>query len=422
MKRFGFLLATCLLVSTARAAEVTRVATAGEDDTPFLMYLDLSFDRFQQNETIFRQWHQGGNLVELPELRYQNIISFAELDAHIGLFKDLELHFNLPYVIDDGETWHYSSATSAATSTITNNCIMADGNLTSPGCPGNGTAASLFKVPLSSTRKGFGNMTFGLAWAPFTQKKDDTKPNWLVGFDYTAPTATVLDPTVRTSSSNPGAVGTGVNQYKFFTALSRVYGPAEPYFKVSYSFPWQGPGYYSNCKNLTTTDSAAPGNCFTGPWTYSQTGIKLPQVAEVNFGVELSPYQDPKVGQRLTFDFRGIVNYIGPGRYYDELSYGMGKLLSADDYFSLGGQLGLIAQPSSFVALKLFSALLYNTEHSLTNEATGKDLSNQGSVNLNPGSPDINPNFDYRVDAPNRQLRAGDNFIFNLKATVSFIF
>jgi hypothetical protein len=416
------MLASLIAIGAAHAAEVTRVATAAEDDTPFLMYLDLSFDWNVQNASLFRQWHSGGNLVDLPELRYQNLDTRLLIDAHIGIYKDMEFHYSVPYIFDESESWKYSSATSLGTSTVNNSCLNADGTLIDPGCPGNGTAVPLFTVPNTSHRHGLGNMTFGVAWAPFTQKKDDTKPDWLIGFDWTAPTAAVLNPTVRTTAGNPGNVGDGEHEYKFFTALSRRYGPVEPYIKVSYSFPFQGPGYYSNCKNLTAADSAAPGNCFQGPWSYSETGVKMPQVGQSEFGVELSPYREPNGTGRFTIDLRGVVNYIGPGRYYDELSYQMGKLLWADDYAQLGGRIGLITQASAWITFKLYTGLLYNTEHAITNESTGKDLSGTGSVNLTPGSLDINPNFDYRVDAPGRQFRASDAFLFDLKATVTLMF
>jgi hypothetical protein len=423
MNRLGtLLLASILTAFGAHAAEVTRVATAVDDDTPFVMYLDLSYELAHENSTLFRQWHANGTLTELPELLYRNSDSRLLIDAHIGIYKDMELHYSVPYIFDIDESWSFSNSTSSATSTIANNCINADGTITDPGCPLNGTSVPLFAVPASSHRHGLGNMTFGLAWAPFTQKKDDTKPDWLLGFDYTAPTATAINPTVPTSTGNPGNVGDGTHQYKFFTALSRRYGPAEPYVKVQYSFPFQGPGYYSNCQNLSAGDSAAPGNCFQGPWTKSETGIKMPQVGMAEFGVELSPYREPNGPGHFTIDLRGVVNYIGPGRYYNELSYQMTKLLWTDDYAQIGGRLGLIAQASSWVAFKLYTGILYNTEHTITNEAPGKDISGTGSVNLTQGSLDINPNFDYRVDAPGRQFRVNDSFLFELKATISLIF
>src|SRR5206468_12881102 len=59
-----------------------------------------------------------------------------------------------------------------------------------------------------------------LAYAFFNQWKDSSKPMWVVGIDYTAPTAEALDPTVGTSMSARGKLGDSNHKYKFFTTRS----------------------------------------------------------------------------------------------------------------------------------------------------------------------------------------------------------
>jgi hypothetical protein len=421
MNRITALLASVVSLS-AGAAEVTRVASSFVDDTPFQMYVDVDFARTQQNATLVRQWHSGGNLVELPELRYQNTDTRLNIDAHIGLYRDLEFHYGVPYIFGQDETWKLSSSNTAASSTILNNCLNADGTLTNPSCPSTGIgASSIFAVPNKSSRSGLGNMTFGLAWAPFSQKRDDTKPTWLIGLDWQAPTATAIDPHLRTSSSNKGDVGDGEHWFTFRTALSRKYDALEPYFKAQVSFTNQAGGFYSNCSNLSSANSAQPNNCGQGPWMRSETGIHQPTIGGVEFGTEIMASETP-YGERFGFDFGAIGNFVGPGRYYNELSYELGKLLYSDDYLQVGAKVGVIAQPSKWFYLKAYGTLLYDTEHSITDEATGRDLSGAGAVRLTPGSPDINPNFDSRVDAPNRQFRAADSFTFRLDVSASILF
>lgn len=412
----------------AQAAELTRIASSFDPDHPFGMYLDVGFERNQEKEQIVRELHQGGTVQDVNELSYLMTESKLNVGAHIGLYQDLEFYFGVPFVFSQNRQWGFAGGTTPANSTITNNCLQANGNLLDPNCPSTGAgAAPMFAVPAQSWRSGLGNLTFGLRYAIFNQKRDDTKPMWLVAMDYQAPTASLNDPSTITTASNPGNIGDKVHRYTFWTALSRRVGVADPYFKIHFTLPYLGPGWYSNCDNPSPTNMGTPQNCgatYNGQvaWTRQQTGEQPPYVGGIIFGTELNAYDEPAHHQKVAIDLRGIATYVSEGRYYNEMSDLFGKLMYTQEYAQLGGQFGLYAHAADFVSLQLVASLLYNTEHTLTYESIGKDLNGNGVVDVTSLPVEVNPNFDYRTDMVSRQFRATQDFVFTLSATATFSF
>lgn len=417
MRYLGALLTLFALEATA--AEVTRVASSFEDNHPFGMFLDITFDRAQDKGKLTREWYQMGANEDVSELRYTLIDTRMPLDVHIGLFRDVELHVGVPIVFQQDRTWGFAQETNEGNTTIYRNCIDARGD----GCasPGNGTGR-LFEVPGASFRSGLGDFMFGLAWAPYNQKKDDTKPTWVLRFDYQAPTASLLNPVVATSSSSRGNIGDKVHRLIFATALAKRLGIAEPYFKLDYTLPIAGNGTYSNCNDPSNTRLGRAENCNFAGWNNAETGTKPAHVGTAAFGTELTVFQRPDRFQRITFDVRALFAYVSEARQYNELSDLMGKLLYTSDYGSVGGQVGFIGQAADFVTLKANASLLYNSEHYLTNETVGKDLDSNGTVDITASPQEINPNYDYRVDRSGRRFRMQEQFVFRIQVTASFNF
>jgi hypothetical protein len=266
-------------------------------------------------------------------------------------------------------------------------------------------------------------MRFGLAYAFFNQERDETKPTWVVAVDYEAPTAELLNPSEDVSNPDSrGGVGDRTHKYTFSTALSRRIGAVEPYFKASYTLPYRGPGWYSNCDDASAERMAHPENCETAAWTREDTGIRVPHRAGVLFGAELLAWEQPAKKQQVRLDARLIGNYVSAGRYYNELSQVLGKLLQTQDHVQLGGRLAFLASTTDFFTLRLGTSLLYNTSHALTEEALGRDVDGNGTVDTAEGSPELNPNFDYRVDLPGRRFRISSDYDFGLDLTMAFNF
>lgn len=432
MRRIETVLLCACLASNAWAADITHIASSFEPNDPFGMRVDLGFERTQQRGKIVREWYQNGDLEDPTELRFTSFDARMNIDVRVGLWQDVEFHFGVPFVFQRDSFWSFAQGTDASNTTIYRNCQGANGQLlgAAEGCttPGAGTGR-LFNVDETarSFRGGLGDLTFGLAWAPFNQKKDDTKPTWVVGIDYSAPTAARLEPAIVTTETNRGDIGDRIHRYKFYTSISKRIGLADPYFKIHYTLPFRGPGFYSNCEHPETGTLGRPENCGSADWGRAETGILPAHVGGVIFGSEFVPFEVPSKHQKFAIDLRVLANYVSESRSHNEMSDLLHKLLYTSDYLQMGGQLGIHAQAAEFISLSLSASLAYNTEHSLTSEQVGKDLNKSTTVEVSTcatpaGCPEVNPNFDWRVDRVGRRFRIAETSIFTLQATASFNF
>jgi hypothetical protein len=188
--------------------------------------------------------------------------------------------------------------------------------------------------------------------------------------------------------------------------------------------PVQGPGVYSNCFNRDNDPPTLgrPGNCFQEPWTRKNTGIESPHVAGFLVGSEFTAFTDRNKGQRFALDLRAMGTYVSTGRYYNELSAALRKLLATQDYFQVGGQLGATASAGESFTLRASGTFLYNTDHTLTNEVIGQDLNGNGAVDIDESPIEINPNFDFRTDMVSRRFLATESKIFRLELSAAFAF
>lgn len=430
MKRLAFLL-TAVLATTASAAEITRVASSFEEKDPFGMYLNFSYVHTADRGTLTREWYQLGELQDVTELRYQKRENKLGIDINLGIYKDLELHVGVPIVFNQDRNWFFAGGTNETNTTIQRNCGDARG--TPCANPGSGTDL-LFGLPpfpggINSYRSGLGDFTFGLAWNAFNQKKDASKPTWTLRFDYTAPTAALLNPSVQTSTGTRGNIGDKLHRYTWATAVSRrISKYVEPYFELHYTLAWRGPGAYSNCDDASAERMGYPENCgYTPPdgkpgWERAQTGIQPVHTGGSIFGVEITAFEREDRHQRVSFDFRGFVNYVSEGRYYNEASDLFGKLLYTSDYGQAGAQFGFIGQAAEFVILKASLSFAYNSEHFLTNENIGKDFDGNDRVDVTGNPSEINPNYDFRVDRVGRRFRIEQQFVFVPQITATFNF
>lgn len=420
-----------LLASASQAAEITRVASSFEPNDPFGMFIDVAFEHTRQRGKIVRESYQGGDSIDVTELRYQMLDTRLQMDLHLGLYKDLEFHFGLPIVFQQERSWNFAMGTGNDNSTIINNCLKANGDLVSPATAMGSSRACTTQQPMfafdgskgaNSYRSGLGDLTFGLAWAILNQKKDDSAPTWVVSLDYTAPIVEAINPSTPTLSNAQGPLGDKVHKYKFSTAISKRIAFAEPYFQLHYTLPWLGPGYYSNCDNPSADRMGKPENCNTEGWNRESTGMRPAHVGGFVFGAEFNAFEAASRHQKLALDFRAMVTYVSEGRTYNEMSDLLGKLLYTGDYFQLNGQFGIVGHAAEFVHLKGYVQLGYTTEHTLTSENIGKDLDGNGTVDITANPKEISPLFDYRVDRVGRRFRIQEATTLRVFVQASFNF
>ena len=281
----------------ATAADITRVASSFEDDDPFGLFIDVGLEHSERRTRILREVTVLGTSEPrqlLPELQYSSYDTRLNIDVAAGISRDVEFSFGLPVVLFRNEYWGIAPGHNERT-------VAAEG---------------LFTPPTSAYRIGLGNARFGLAWAIFNQLKDDTKPTWVARIDYEAPTAAVLDPSLDTVNGPRTPVGDRVHKYSLSTALSRRIGVADPYFKMFWTIPVRGPGVYNNCQHRELLVQGA--NCSSPDWPSSETGINSPHIVGAVFGSEFEVFRSPH--QKFTLDVRFMNNYVGEGRYYNDLS------------------------------------------------------------------------------------------------------
>ena len=431
-------LALAVLAGPAAAAEISRVATSGEPGNPFDLDLSFRWDRSSERATITRERSDvlsplpGGAIADRDRLRYQRTRDAIVPRIAIGLWKDLELHAELPYVLGDDREWRYgmwlgtSSDLSPGGNSITSNGIDANGDACAGTCP-------IFQVG-TTPNAGYhggraGDLKVGLSWAIFNELKDDTKPFWLVGMDLTAPTSARWEPgrnrTADTWESEfrvktkPGPFGERIWKWDLYTVLSKRYKYVDPYVKAHAQFAFKSASTYSNCDAARDALAAAVqqmndqavANCAS--WG-SEADAKLPFVAGLTFGTELIPYEDVAEAQKVALDFRFFSELTSKHRFYNELTDATGKLHQTEGYMEVGGLVGLYLRASRYVQLRAQASLSTRTAHYLTGESLGRGDGWPTPAEVTADPTLVNPNFDWRYDAPGRRFRISEVTLFEM--------
>jgi hypothetical protein len=275
-----------------------------------------------------------------------------------------------------------------------------------------------------------GDVLAGIAWAIFNDRKDDTKPTWVVGADVTLPTAALHDPAAGRGTNwlspnavpaKPGPVGEKIWKFDLHTALSRRLRAVEPYFRAHVTIERLSNDTYSNCANAQVLSGravpemtiAGAENCLDRGWQ-DEAGAKLPFVAGLLFGTEVVPYENARDEQKVSLDVRVWADYTSSQRFYNELTDASGKLHQTEAYFTGGAELAFYLQASRYVSLNAKASLSKMTSHFLTGEGLGRSGVETGDVTGATSNPDLNPNFDWRYDAPGRRFRISDTNVFSL--------
>jgi hypothetical protein len=406
----------------AAAAELARVASSGDPDNPFDLDLSVTWVRTDRRASITREYAEGpaapfANVKELEQLRYSQITNLLVPRLAVGLWQDLELNAELPYVLSQESSWRLGAGVGVDPSlpdTISTNVVTPDGGTY-------GTAHPLFTVtPEQTVFQGgtLGDLTVGLSWGVFSQARDDTKPTWVVGVRITAPTAKLYDPAAGRNAfwdspylvkTSTGPVGEKVWKYDLHTVLSRRMGSIDPYFKAGLTLMQKSSGTYSNCDHAGEMVAVAGP---TGPQARSdmvarcaadpKSGeARLPMLVGLAFGTELVAYEDAPAGQKIAFDLRLSGDYTSRARWYNELTHATGKLLETGSYTTLTGRLGLVLHASQYVSVQAAGSFGWVSAHDLT----GEDV----------GTAATNASFDWRSDAPGRRFRATEGTVLGLE-------
>jgi hypothetical protein len=421
-------LALLAVSAAARAAEVTRVVTAFDEDDTFDLNVTATWLHDAKTAAINREQEGATGVALARDLKYARTRDLLDLRMDFGVLWDVGLHVDAPLVLSDSNHLTFDSGVSPGTSSF-----VGDGIL-----PSYAGGATVFQSP---TRKGFENLGLGVTWAVFNQKRDDTRPTWTLGFD--AKLDVFQD--MRFDPANPSgntATGLGYHQLIWSTWISKRFRHFDPYFGGSYMVPIR--------TNGSIFQNEGGG----------QTAVNPQQVATVAIGVEEIVWERPAREQRVTLEARAHMEEHFAGRGYSELweplsgssacqaggtdltgcrpsldeitqaaGGGQATVVKAapypgvsdiEAYGSFGGDVGLNVQVGHYVRFRSLFGLTYDAPHFITNASPGIPGSDGRVDSTNPDQ--ANPLYRDAIDLPGRRFRVEQSQTWRLLVQGAFMF
>ncbi len=440
--RLGRVVLFLLVALPALAAQVTDVATGMDEDRPFELDLQATYQHRRDSTRIRRENLQGGAIALVDELQHDRTLDQIDFRVAMGLFRGLELHILAPYVLRDAQDWDYATVNGvsvAPSSTLANNTISISGCGNPANCS---TVQPIVVAPGHSQRSGFRDPSVGLAWAivdqgreqrlrPELSSSDTAVSTWVVGIDYTLPLpGQVDDPSAFGSAATAGNTITTkafrrAHVLAAWTAFSKRFSVADPYvlFRASVAIPVKGA--FDNCANPAALSEVAPANCANPAWL-NEARYQPPVQAGFALGSEFVVSEDLQADRKIAFDVRGDVTWFGAGRDYSQVSDMLGKLTYVQGYVNAVGSLGIYGRFARWARLRVYGTLGIDSSHFLTTESLGKDLNGNGTVDVSGGrgipAPEQNPTYDFRLDQPGHRLRAEDVLTWGVAGTLALSF
>jgi hypothetical protein len=394
------------------SAERTDVLDAFDEDDPIDIDVQVSYQRDLRKSQILREYKcinisglcpNSNEIILAKELEYKRVINTLIIDTSIGVYKDVEIFVSMPVVLDD------SMELGLATNYSTIN-------------PPSGNA--LFTAPFKGRgRSGFGDMSAGVKYSPFSQEHDPFYPSWMLGFTYTIPTGSIK----KATNSN---VGEGVHKIKIETEISRRISFVEPYFGFSGTFKFgSASGLFKNYGE--TQDNINPG---------AEMGIVI--------GSEIIPWEVAGMKQKFVFDFGFKANYIFEGRGYSEIFDALGSsacdpqdgcyyttyartlkndpvknplktdgITDIEPYGVLGTWAGFSLRPIEYIQLNFQFFYDREMDHFITFADAGKDLDGKNDVEYENSLKDneYNPVYLAEIDKLGKRLKTSGANVIGIK-------
>ncbi len=314
----------------AHAADVTRVATAFEDDNVFDVHLGVTYDFNYKRAAILREWNSGrpgdneNRLVK--DLVYEQFRHTLTPTLEFGVFRDLGLYFELPVVLSDSRQYSFdqraddcvfgspggspvANCTNKGNSTTLRDEILPTSgfdatNTGNPSLPFGGPDSELiFKGPV---RRGLDQLNVGLKYALLDQEKRSHMPTWLIAFEGRFAIGRAMTFSRDIQGGEPDGntrVGRRIHELGVWTALSRRYRFLDPYFTAHWRQSLRASGsIFQDFSSEGAQDSVQP---------QSQAGLSV--------GTEIVPWERKAKNLKVAVVLQGssILHYGGRG--YSEI-------------------------------------------------------------------------------------------------------
>jgi hypothetical protein len=422
----GALMLLAVSVRSARAAEVTRVVTALDENDTFDFNLTAAWYHDARSAAINRELDGPAGLQVVRDLKYAQTTDLLDLRTDFGILWDVGLHVDLPIILSQSNNLTFDQNINAG-----NSSFVRDGIYPAYS----GTSSTVFKSP---NRGGLQYLGLGIQWAAFNQKRDDTKPTWTLGFD--ADLDIFKD--MRFDPANPNAntaVGLGYHQLIWSTWVSKRFRHFDPYFGATYMLPIR--------TNGSIYQDLGGG----------QSSVNPQQLAAVIIGVEQVAWENPSGDQRVTIELQAHAAEHFAGRATSELwepltghpgctltggtvteqcrtsldvtTDATGNphagpypgVTDVDAYGSFGGEAGLNIQVGKYIRFRSLFGMTFDAPHFITNASAGVDTNHDGRVD-SADPKEANPTYRESIDIPGRRFRVEDSKDWHLFVQGSLMF
>ncbi len=420
-------------LSTARANPDAEVPSAADPGDPIDLHVRLDYEYQIDRAQIVRERVGAVGIDPLDGIPKSKDLQFHQYRhvltprAELGIYHDTYLTLALPIIIGQARELELASGVDRMNSTtIDDGLLPADGfDARDPG-----TAPPGSLVFRGVSRSGLDQIHLGLAAAPMSQARDDTKPTWKLGAELRLSVGKLM----RFDPMSPGSetgVSKGVHEARVYTSVDRKFDRFEGWFELF----WQVP------------IAEKTGSLFKDPG-FGSTNPSLSQQAGVAFGVEAYALDDKENGNRISLDIGSRIVGHFEGRDYSEMwevfAYAgdtrldgplildadpleSGKQPSShpgisniENYLETAGRFAVRASLGPKVRFAAIVDVAWKTDHSISFADAGVDLPTCGGNTtrceddandlVNPNSREVNPLHAPVIDLVGHRYFSENNF------------
>lgn len=416
--------------SIASANPASNVPTAAEAGNPIDLHVTLDYTYETDKSIIRREFFGPGDpnagIQTARDLKFKQFRHVLTPRADLGLYHDTWLTFALPITITQARELDLASGVDRANSlTLADGFVPMEGfDADDPGSPLSG--AGVFH---GKSRKGLSQVHLGLAVAPMNQRRDSTKPTWKLG----AEVRLALGKIMRFDAMRVGdetGINKGVDELRLWTSFARQFARTEGYFELFWQVPLR----------------ARDNSLFVDPG-FGATNTSLGQKAGMTFGLETYLLDDRVNQNRISIDLGAKIIGHFEGRDYTEMwevfafagdARSSGALvLDADpteadvqalshpgisnyeNYLETAARFAVRAKLGTVVQFGALVDVAWKTDHAISFADAGVDLptctsgvgrcENEDNVLVNPGTEEVNPLHNPRIDLVGHRYFSTDN-------------
>ena len=325
----GPLLGMLGMARPAQAGEVTRVATAFEEENRFDFHFGVAYDYNFKRAAILREWNTGApNDQEnrlVKDLVFQQQRHIVTPSLEFGFWHDFSVYAALPIVAydqslyafdqraddcvfgDDGSFPDTNCVNKDNSTTIRDGILPRNGfDATDTGDPyGQFTSPDTQRIFAGPVRRGLDQLYVGVKFGIMSQRRFSHLPNWVLGLEGRFAVGRAMTFSREIETGEPAGnrrVGRRIHELGVWTALSRRYRFLEPFFTA----------YWRQALRASNSQ-------FQKFSVGSQDTVNPQSTAGVTVGAEIVPWERKAKSQKVSIFVQGLAELHYGGRGYSEM-------------------------------------------------------------------------------------------------------